>query len=107
MLSFDQSSYSHYHQPPSSAADMTVTKRIASARHKHLFIVTGPAGCGKTTVAEFLADWSSLPYLECDDVRPRPPPRAKLTFSASTTPKPTSTKCPRASPSPTPTAGTG
>ena len=49
---------------------MTVTKRLASARHKHLFIVTGPAGCGKTTVAEFLADWSSLPYLEGDDVRP-------------------------------------
>jgi gluconokinase len=80
MLSFDQqSSYTaHYHQPPSSsAADMTVTKRIASARHKHLFIVTGPAGCGKTTVAEFLADWSGLPYLEGDDVCPlsRLPPR--------------------------------
>jgi len=73
MLSFDQqSSYStHYHQPPSSAADMTVTKRLAGARHKHLFIVTGPAGCGKTTIAEFLADWSGLPYLEGDDYHPQ------------------------------------
>jgi hypothetical protein len=68
MLSFDQSSYSHYHPPPSSAAAMTVHKSPAGTRHKHLFIVTGPAGCGKTTVAEYLADWSGLPYLEGDDV---------------------------------------
>jgi gluconokinase len=81
MLSFDHSSYSHYHQPTSSAANMTVSSTadmavregLAGARHKHLFIVTGPAGCGKTTVAEYLADWSGLPYLEGDDVStPRP-----------------------------------
>jgi gluconokinase len=38
-------------------------------RHKHLFIVTGPAGCGKTTVAKFLAGVYGLQYLEGDDVR--------------------------------------
>jgi gluconokinase len=67
MLSFDQSSYSHYHPPPSTA-DMTAHKTLGGPRHKHLFIVTGPAGCGKTTVAEFLAERSGLPYLEGDDV---------------------------------------
>jgi len=39
--------------------------------HKHLFIVTGPAGCGKTTVAKHLANAFDLPYLEGDDYHPR------------------------------------
>jgi ABC-type Fe3+/spermidine/putrescine transport system ATPase subunit len=37
-------------------------------RHKHLFIVTGPAGCGKTTVAKYLAGIYNFKYLEGDDV---------------------------------------
>jgi ABC-type Fe3+/spermidine/putrescine transport system ATPase subunit len=37
-------------------------------RHKHLFIVTGPAGCGKTTVAKYLAGVYGFQYLEGDDV---------------------------------------
>jgi len=71
MLSLDQSSYSHYHRTPSSAADVAGRKSLVGRRHKHLFIVTGPAGCGKTTVAEFLAQWSGLPYLEGDDYHPQ------------------------------------
>jgi gluconokinase len=32
------------------------------------WIITGPAGCGKTTVAKYLAKELSLPYVEGDDV---------------------------------------
>lgn len=35
---------------------------------EHIFIVTGPAGCGKTTVAQYLAQQLSWPYIEGDDV---------------------------------------
>lgn len=35
---------------------------------EHIWIVTGPAGCGKTTVAQHLAQELSLPYVEGDDV---------------------------------------
>ena len=41
---------------------------LAVPAHRHLWIVTGPAGCGKTTVAEYLAKYFSLPYLEGDSV---------------------------------------
>lgn len=37
---------------------------------EHIWIITGPAGCGKTTVAQFLAHELSLPYLEGDDFHP-------------------------------------
>jgi len=34
--------------------------------HRHIWVITGPAGCGKTSVAEFLHETYSLPYLEGD-----------------------------------------
>ncbi|KAK2732397.1 hypothetical protein FQN57_002920 [Myotisia sp. PD_48] len=34
---------------------------------QHIWIVTGPAGCGKTTVAQGLAKELRLPYIEGDD----------------------------------------
>lgn len=37
---------------------------------KHVWIITGPAGCGKTSVANYLHTSCSLPYLEGDDVSP-------------------------------------
>lgn len=36
--------------------------------HHHIFLVTGPAGCGKTTVAEHLAQAVDMPYIEGDSV---------------------------------------
>ena len=36
---------------------------------EHIWLVTGPAGCGKSTVAEYLAKKLSLPFVEGDDVR--------------------------------------
>lgn len=35
-------------------------------RQHHLWLVTGPAGSGKTTVAEHLATALQLPYIEGD-----------------------------------------
>lgn len=35
----------------------------------HIWLVTGPAGCGKSTVAKYLASTLHLPYIEGDEVR--------------------------------------
>ncbi|RFU75266.1 thermoresistant gluconokinase [Trichoderma arundinaceum] len=34
--------------------------------HTHIWLVTGPAGCGKTSVAEYLANALDMPYIEGD-----------------------------------------
>ena len=41
---------------------------LASHHHRHMWIITGPAGCGKSTVAEYLAKELSIPFIEGDDV---------------------------------------
>lgn len=45
-------------------------KAISRPVHRHLFIVTGPAGCGKSTVAQFLAKSQDFPYIEGDEFHP-------------------------------------
>ena len=40
----------------------------ASSHHRHMWIITGPAGCGKSTIAQYLAKELSIPYIEGDDV---------------------------------------
>ncbi|KAK6511914.1 hypothetical protein TWF481_000818 [Arthrobotrys musiformis] len=37
---------------------------------RHIWVVTGPAGCGKSSVAAFLAQALELPYIEGDDYHP-------------------------------------
>jgi len=44
------------------------THATAPDHFEHIFIVTGPAGCGKTTVAQYLANHINAPYIEGDDV---------------------------------------
>lgn len=53
---------------PSSAA-AAVDGHLQPQRQHHLWLVTGPAGCGKTTVAEHLANALNIPYIEGDSVR--------------------------------------
>ena len=72
--------------------------------HTHIFLVTGPAGCGKSSVAEYLANALNMPYIEGDSVRnalfschadnfPRMSLRSAVTnmiIAGSSTPRPTS-----------------
>lgn len=57
----------------SSARDtvQTSTMSIANYRHHHILIVTGPAGCGKSTVAQYLATRYGLDYIEGDEYHPQ------------------------------------
>ena len=73
--------------PPTPAASDPLPPNGApngiAARH-HLFIVTGPAGCGKSTVGQFIAKTMRLPFIEGDEVRepnpllPTPPSTRNL-----------------------------
>ncbi|KAJ6782006.1 hypothetical protein PWT90_10030 [Aphanocladium album] len=36
------------------------------SQHNHIWLVTGPAGCGKTTIAEHIANVNGMPYIEGD-----------------------------------------
>lgn len=38
------------------------------AEYHHIWLITGPAGCGKSTVAQFIAKAMNLPYIEGDEV---------------------------------------
>ncbi|KAF4461519.1 thermoresistant gluconokinase [Fusarium albosuccineum] len=41
-----------------------------TTEQQHIWLVTGPAGCGKTTVAEYLANTLGMPYVEGDSFHP-------------------------------------
>jgi len=71
MLSLDQASSPTMLPRSRSYTNMSRMQDMKlRLRHKHIFIVTGPAGCGKTTVAQYLANRYSLKYLEGDDYHP-------------------------------------
>ncbi|KAI5839779.1 P-loop containing nucleoside triphosphate hydrolase protein [Morchella snyderi] len=38
---------------------------------RHIWIITGPAGCGKSTVAQFIAKQLNLRFIEGDDFHPK------------------------------------
>lgn len=48
-------------------ANMQTTPPSQTKAHRHMWIITGPAGCGKTTVAQYLAKNLNLPYIEGDE----------------------------------------
>ena len=79
---------------PVSAGPVTSNNTIAKAagvpspKYHHIWLVTGPAGCGKSTVANYIATALDFPYIEGDEV-PRPSPPCSicmhvLTWSSST-----------------------
>ncbi|KAH7035305.1 thermoresistant gluconokinase [Microdochium trichocladiopsis] len=47
------------------------TNGHSSPAHHHIWLVTGPAGCGKSTVASHLATSLNLPYVEGDEFHPQ------------------------------------
>lgn len=67
------------------AATSTTTTYTPSTTHKHIWVVTGPAGSGKTSVAQHLHDTLGFPYLEGDTVSPNSPSLSQ----ASTSPQKT------------------
>ncbi|KAI5926845.1 P-loop containing nucleoside triphosphate hydrolase protein [Camillea tinctor] len=40
-------------------------------KYHHIWLVTGPAGCGKSTVAKHLSEALNLPYIEGDEFHPQ------------------------------------
>ncbi|QPG99684.1 hypothetical protein C2857_002330 [Epichloe festucae Fl1] len=55
----------------SASAAAPVNGQARGQRQHHLWLVTGPAGCGKTTVAEHLANALDIPYIEGDLYHPQ------------------------------------
>ncbi|KAK5691030.1 hypothetical protein LTR97_011681 [Elasticomyces elasticus] len=51
------------HQPPTTNGTPHPSSR---PQQKHIWVITGPAGCGKTSVAEYLHQQLQIPYLEGD-----------------------------------------
>ncbi|GAP86195.2 putative thermoresistant gluconokinase [Rosellinia necatrix] len=56
--------------PPAIDTTMRVSGTQAPMVH-HIWLVTGPAGCGKTTVAKHLSEVLQLPYIEGDEYHPQ------------------------------------
>ncbi|KAB2577388.1 Shikimate kinase [Lasiodiplodia theobromae] len=75
MLTYDHTAPSLYGAQPAStnlAPVMPATNGVrAQPHHRHIWIITGPAGCGKSTVAKYLADQLQLPYVEGDEYHPK------------------------------------
>jgi len=60
--------------PMANSASINSTAAPSTAavsQHRHIWIITGPAGCGKTSVAEYLASTFAMPYLEGDAFHPQ------------------------------------
>lgn len=54
--------------PSISSANLSKTTEMAIPHRHHILIVTGPAGCGKSTVAKYLSDRYGFEYIEGDEV---------------------------------------
>ncbi|KAI0136997.1 thermoresistant glucokinase family carbohydrate kinase [Xylariales sp. AK1849] len=57
--------------PGSMTHATNISNSSAGPKHRHIWLVTGPAGCGKSTVAQYLASSLNLPYLEGDEFHPK------------------------------------
>jgi hypothetical protein len=50
-------------------ANGTASTDGSPAKQQHIWLVTGPAGCGKSTVANHIANALQFPFIEGDEVR--------------------------------------
>ncbi|KAG7006688.1 hypothetical protein G7Y79_00013g034600 [Physcia stellaris] len=62
------------HDLPSPQMDYAATSSmkqingaLSTPHHRHMWIITGPAGCGKSTIAQYIARELKIPYIEGDD----------------------------------------
>ena len=53
---------------PVASSTIAQTNGQSTPSHHHIWLVTGPAGCGKSTVAKHLSESLNLPYIEGDEV---------------------------------------
>ncbi len=59
--------------------NIAATDIFTNMNTKHIFVIMGPAGCGKSSVATALAEMLGMPMVEGDDVRPLMPGLLGLT----------------------------
>ena len=52
---------------PAVGSQLDVNGHLA-LKHHHIWLVTGPAGCGKSTIAQYLSAYLHLPNIEGDEV---------------------------------------
>ncbi|KAJ5732665.1 Shikimate kinase [Penicillium malachiteum] len=55
----------------SAPAGIIPQKGIKASEIQHIWVVTGPAGCGKSTVGQVLRNELNVPFLEGDDYHPK------------------------------------
>ncbi|KAJ9142158.1 hypothetical protein NKR23_g7421 [Pleurostoma richardsiae] len=53
-----------------TGAALTNSHRDHETKKHHIWLVTGPAGCGKSTVAKHIANTLNLPFIEGDEFHP-------------------------------------
>ncbi|KAH7114460.1 P-loop containing nucleoside triphosphate hydrolase protein [Dendryphion nanum] len=56
--------------PSATLSTLSSTTNMTVPTRRHILIVTGPAGCGKSTVAKNFADRYGFEYIEGDDFHP-------------------------------------
>lgn len=49
---------------------MVAGNKTGPPQTSHIWVVAGPAGCGKSTVGQHVAEQLALPYIEGDDASP-------------------------------------
>ncbi|KAF3005636.1 hypothetical protein E8E13_003190 [Curvularia kusanoi] len=57
--------------PSTSSGNLSKTTEMAIPHRHHILIVTGPAGCGKSTIAKVLSDRYGFEYIEGDEYHPK------------------------------------